>query len=226
KKRRAHAAIGWTASRVFLLPAKKVSTAFGYASPFALNFLFLFLSLFVPFAIGRLSITCFFSTSEKVRLPAKGSNCRQLGLTFSFHFYVPFTIGPTAVTCYFSTCKKVRLPEKGSTCRQLCLTFSLFPLFYTVAIPHTALRISSTPFVSTIMAAAVNHMLSLLQSRTAFHSTVNVGCVPSSQTAPFLPPVTQPRISMDRWLLAAFPFAAPKQPPTHVSHSSTDCVQT
>ncbi|KAK4006559.1 hypothetical protein OUZ56_011713 [Daphnia magna] len=28
------------------------------------------------------------------------------------------------------------------------------------------------------MAAAVNHMLSLLQSRTAFHSTVNVGCVP------------------------------------------------
>ncbi|KZR99522.1 Uncharacterized protein APZ42_004576, partial [Daphnia magna] len=25
----------------------------------------------------------------------------------------------------------------------------------------------------------------------------------SSQTAPFLPPVTQPRISMDRWLLAA-----------------------
>ncbi|KAK4017811.1 hypothetical protein OUZ56_033630 [Daphnia magna] len=99
------------------------------------------------------------------------------------------------------------------------------------------------------MAAAVNHMPSLLQSRTAFHSTVNVGCVPvrgdcslqppkqptipcfftallttiqqSSQTAPFLPPVTQPRISMDRWLLAAFPFAVPKQPPTHVSHSST-----
>ncbi|KAK4013447.1 hypothetical protein OUZ56_026002 [Daphnia magna] len=50
--------------------------------------------------------------------------------------------------------------------------------------------------------AAVNHMLSLLQSRTAFHS-------------------------MDRWLLAAFPFAAHKKPPTnHVSHSSTDCVQT
>ncbi|KZS19946.1 Uncharacterized protein APZ42_013493 [Daphnia magna] len=50
--------------------------------------------------------------------------------------------------------------------------------------------------------AAVNHMLSLLESRTAFHS-------------------------MDRWLLAAFPFAAHKKPPTnHVSHSSTDCVQT
>ncbi|KZR97999.1 Uncharacterized protein APZ42_006810, partial [Daphnia magna] len=108
-------------------------------------------------------VTCFFSTCEKVRLPAKGfdhlqkgSTCRQLGLTFSFHFSVPFTIGSTAVTCFFSTCEKVRLPEKGSTCRQLCLTFSLFPLFYTVAIPHTALRISSTPFVSTIMAAAVN----------------------------------------------------------------------
>ncbi|KZR99521.1 Uncharacterized protein APZ42_004577, partial [Daphnia magna] len=50
--------------------------------------------------------------------------------------------------------------------------------FYTVAIPHTALRNSSTPFISTLMAAAVNHMPSLLQSRTAFHSTVNVGCVP------------------------------------------------
>jgi hypothetical protein len=169
KKRRAHAAIGWTASRAFFLPAKRFKLP-----PARLNFSLLLCRPFCHWSNCR--HVSFFSTCEKVRLPEKGSTCRQLGLTFSFHFYIPFTIGPTAVTCFFYTCEKVRLPEKGSTCRRQGLTFSLFPLFYTVAIaiPHTALRISSTPFVSTIMAAAVNHMPSLLQSRTAFHSTVRL----------------------------------------------------